>query len=125
MSWFISWLVPTRLSLSVSPQWREGCDGKEESEGESLTPFSLPITPCFRRARYAKTTGDESAPLVKRKNLRSVSDQLQTFLVLRKMQFDLWISSFNWLLFRESKTVLDSGFYAVDSGFKVLDSKFC
>ena len=26
-----------------------------------LPPFSLPITPCSRRARYAKTTGDESA----------------------------------------------------------------
>ena len=54
---------------------------------ESFPAFSLPITPCSRRARYAKTTEDESAPLVKRKNLRKVSDQLQTFLVLRKMQF--------------------------------------
>ena len=27
---------------------------------ESLPPFSLPITPSSRRARYAKTTGDES-----------------------------------------------------------------
>ena len=83
------------LSLSVSPQWSEGCDGKEESEGESLLPSSLPITPCSLRARYAKTSGDQPGLLVKRKNLCKVSDQLQTFLVLRKMQFDLRISSFD------------------------------
>ena len=29
-----------------------------------LPPFSLPITPCSRRARYAKTAGDESASLL-------------------------------------------------------------
>ena len=48
------------VSLSVSLQWREVCDEKEESRGESLPPFSLPITPCSRRARYTKRTGDES-----------------------------------------------------------------
>ena len=26
---------------------------------------------------------------------------------------------------RESKTILDSGFHAVDSGFQVLDSRIC
>ena len=50
------------VSISVSPYnwWHEGCDEKEESEGESLPSFSLPITPCSRRVRHAKTTGDES-----------------------------------------------------------------
>ena len=53
-------LTPPQSSLSVSPYWREGCDGKEESEGERRPLFALPITPCSRRASYAKTTGDES-----------------------------------------------------------------
>ena len=34
--------------------------GKRETDGERRPPFALPITPCSRRARYAKTTGDES-----------------------------------------------------------------
>ena len=38
-------LTRPQSSLSVSPYWREGCDGKDESEGESFPPFSLPITP--------------------------------------------------------------------------------
>ena len=51
-------------SLTNSPERLAGCDGKEESEGETLPPFSLPIIPCSRHARYAKTTGEESAPLI-------------------------------------------------------------
>ena len=59
-SFVLNTMTRSQLSFSVSLYWRAGCDGKEESEGESLPPFSLPITPCFRRARYAKTTEDES-----------------------------------------------------------------
>ena len=51
-------------SLTISLQRRAGCDGKEESEGETLPPFSLPITPRSRHARYPKTTGNESASLM-------------------------------------------------------------
>ena len=36
--------------------------GRTKARERGLPPFSLPITPCSRRARYAKTTGDESAP---------------------------------------------------------------
>ena len=55
--------APMLLSFSGCTHAHAKCppvDGKEESEGERLPPFSLPITPCSRRAHYAKTTGDES-----------------------------------------------------------------
>ena len=34
--------------------------GKRETDGERRPSFAFPITPCSRRTRYAKTTGDES-----------------------------------------------------------------
>ena len=34
--------------------------GKRETDGERRPSFAFPISPCSRRARYAKTTGDES-----------------------------------------------------------------
>ena len=43
------------VSLSVSPYWREGCDGKEDN----FLPFPSPSLPA-PAARHAKTTGDES-----------------------------------------------------------------
>ena len=38
----------------MSTSWR--CDGKEKSEEKRdiLSPFSLPITSCYRRVRYAQ-----------------------------------------------------------------------
>ena len=50
--------VTTRpqTSLTLSTSWRAGCDGKEKSEGKRdiLSLFSLPITSCYRRVRYAQ-----------------------------------------------------------------------
>ena len=52
-------LVPSRLSLSLLSGAR-AVMGKRETDGERRPSFAFPITRCSRRARYAKTTGDES-----------------------------------------------------------------
>lgn len=52
------WLVPGRLSQPL-PCRALGLMGRKNAR-ESLPLFFLPVTPCSRRARYARTTGDES-----------------------------------------------------------------
>ena len=50
----------TRLSLSLSLSLLSGARAVMRRRKARERDFSLPITPCYRRARYAKTTGDES-----------------------------------------------------------------
>ena len=59
---FVSWpnLTRPQSSLTTSLLWRERCDGKEESDGESHPLFSLPITLLPQCALRSKTTDDES-----------------------------------------------------------------
>ena len=49
-------LTRPQTSLTMSTSWRAGCDGKEKSEEKRdfLALFSLPITSCYRRVRYAQ-----------------------------------------------------------------------
>ena len=50
-----AWLVPDRLSLSL-PSCAQGVMGRRKARKGDF----LPITPCSRRERYARTTGEES-----------------------------------------------------------------
>ena len=53
------WLVPSRLSVSL-PSGARGVMGRRKARERDFLLFSLPISPCSRRARFAKTTGDKS-----------------------------------------------------------------
>ena len=50
---------PSRLSLSL-PSGARGLMGRRKARERDFLLFSLPITPCSRRARFAETTGDKS-----------------------------------------------------------------
>ena len=57
-------LTRSQSSLSVLLSGARAVMGRTKArEKDSLAPFSPFFTPCSRRARYAKTTGDESESL--------------------------------------------------------------
>ena len=50
--------------VSISPQWRAGCDGKEESEGERLPTHHSLLPPRVTRRRLGASQGVDSVDSV-------------------------------------------------------------
>ena len=65
-------LTRPQTSLAMSTSWRAGCEGKEKSEEKRdfLSLFSLSITSCYRRVRYAQRLLSRDEADLEKFNLR-------------------------------------------------------
>ena len=121
MSWFISWLVPSRLSLSVSPYWREGMMGRRKRgrESSSLFPSHHPLF--LTRALREDDWGLARFISEKEKFMQSLWS-VTNFLSFKKNA--VWFVNFFFSL-TVIQGIQDSlGFWILRRGFRIQDTAF-